>query len=169
MSRSLCFAAAALAALSGAGALATPPGGSLSVSFIDPQSYTDAAYSHPYASEKDLAAVESDITRHLTRLAERKLAPGDSLKIEVLDIDLAGRFEPFRFNGQEIRVVRDITWPRMTLRYTLSHDDRILASGEERLADMNFMMSVNMYSSSDPLRYEKPMLDDWFDRRIVRH
>ncbi len=65
-------------------------------------------------------------------------------------------------------MVRDITWPRMTLRYTLSRGDQVLASGEDRLVDMNFMMSVNIYASSDPLRYEKAMLDDWFDKRIVK-
>ncbi len=56
----------------------------------------------------------------------------------------------------------------MTLRYTLSRGDQVLASGEDRLVDMNFMMSVNIYASSDPLRYEKAMLDDWFDKRIVK-
>lgn len=158
----------AAAALIGIHALASPPDGRLSVSFPNPESYTDAAYSHAYASEKDLAAVEHDVSQHLERLAGRKLPPGDTLKIEVLDIDLAGRFEPLRFHGQDLRVVRDITWPRMTLRYTLSQGDRVLASGEDRLIDMNFMMSVNIYASSDPLRYEKAMLDDWFDKRIVQ-
>ncbi len=165
MRKDLCFAAAALF---GVNALAAPPDGRLSVSFVNPESYTDAAYSHAYASEKDLAAVEHDIRQHLDRLAERKLPRDDTLRIEVLDIDLAGRFEPLRLRGQDLRVVRDITWPRMTLRYTLSRGDQVLASGEDRLVDMNFMMSVNIYASSDPLRYEKAMLDDWFDKRIVK-
>ncbi|WP_420995631.1 DUF3016 domain-containing protein [Cupriavidus sp. 30B13] len=178
-----CLTAAVLAALPPMAALAASPAapsappaaspsvpaeGKLSVTFVDAQHYTDAAYTHPYASDKDLAAVEGDIFRHLQKLARRGLPPGDTLKIEVLDIDLAGRFEPWRFPGTDLRVVRDITWPRMTLRYTLSRGDRVLASAEERISDMNFMMSANLYPDSDPLRYEKAMLDDWFDTRIVK-
>ena len=33
---------------------------------------------------------------------------------------------------------------------------------------MNYLMSGNRYPSIDRLRYEKAMLDDWFDRRIAR-
>ena len=50
----------------------------------------------------------------------------------------------------------------------LTRDDRVVAGAEEQLADMNFLTSINRYSSADRLRYEKAMLDDWFERRIVK-
>jgi hypothetical protein len=57
--------------------------------------------------------VERDIEQHLQRLGARVLPEGDSLRVEVLDVDLAGHFEPLRFHsGSEVRIVRDITWPR---------------------------------------------------------
>jgi hypothetical protein len=31
---------------------------------------------------------------------------------------------------------------------------------------MDFLRASNRYSSSDRLRYEKAMLDDWFERRF---
>ena len=32
---------------------------------------------------------------------------------------------------------------------------------------MNYLASFNRYARSDRLRYEKAMLDAWFDRRIA--
>lgn len=139
----------------------------VSVAFLQPENYADAGYSRSFASERDRAEVQRDIEQHLQRLAERSLPASDALKIEVLDIDLAGRFEPFRFrNGADVRIMRDITWPRIKLRYTLTRGDQVVASAEEQLADMNYLMSINRYSSGDRLRYEKVMLDDWFAKRI---
>jgi len=161
-----------LKSLMGAGliALAVPAAAAnVSVAFVHPEKYTDAGYSHSFASERDRAEVQRDIEQHLQRLAERGLPASDALKIEVLDIDLAGHFEPFRFrNGPDVRIVRDITLPRIKLRYTLTRGDQLVASAEENLSDMNFLMSGNRYSSGDRLRYEKAMLDDWFEKRITK-
>ena len=139
----------------------------VSVSFIHPEKYVDAAYSRSYASEKDRAEVQRDIEGHLQRLAERGLPAGDTLTIEVLDIDLAGWFEPFTFrSGAQVRIMREVTWPRIKLRYALTRGDQLLASGEEQLIDQNYLMMTNRYFVGDRLRYEKAMLDAWFERRI---
>ena len=89
---------------------------------------------------------------------------GYSLTIEVLDIDLAGYLD-WRY-AQQVRVIRDATWPRMTLQYELRHGDEVVASAQERISNMNFGWGVNLYGPSDRLRYEKVMIDDWFGRRI---
>lgn len=151
-----------------AGASAAASAAALSVVFVDPDRFTDAAYSHPHGTEQQRAEVLRDIERHLRQLVERDLPAGDALRIEVLDIDLAGWFEPFRLRtGTDVRVLRDITWPRIQLHYTLTRGDRVIASAEEQVADLNYLMTVNRYGSSDRLRYEKAMLDDWFRRRIA--
>lgn len=148
-------------------ALAAPP--NLTVTYVQPERYADAGYSRSFASERDRAEVQRDIEQHLQRLAERSLPAGDALRIDVLDIDLAGHFEPWRFQGSsDVRIVRDITWPRIKLRYALTRGGHATASAEEQLADLNYLMSINRYSSSDRLRYEKAMLDDWFEKRIVK-
>ena len=166
MRHRISFAAAWLLALP-AFAAAQPAG--LTISFIHPENYTDAAYSRSFPSDRDRAEVVRDIERHLRQLAERGLPPGSSLRIEVLDVDLAGHFEPWRSaSAADLRVMRGVTWPRMQLRYTLTHGGQVVASGEERISDMHYLLTANRYSSSDRLRYEKAMLDDWFDRRIVR-
>lgn len=141
----------------------------LTVAFLHPEKYVDAGYSRPFASEAERAAVQRGIEQHLQRLAERHLAAGDSLTIEVLDIDLAGRFEALGLrNGTDLRVVRDVTWPRIDLRYVLSRGGQVLARGEEQLSDKSFLMGGNRYPSSDRLCYEKAMLDDWFERLVAK-
>ena len=141
----------------------------LSVAFVQPERYADASYSSSFASDSDRLAVQRDIEQHLQQLAERSLAASESLKIEVLDIDLAGEFEPLRSGaGADVRVLRDITWPRIKLHYTLTDHALPVASADVQLSDLSYLSSINRYGSGDRLRYEKAMLDDWFNKRIVR-
>jgi hypothetical protein len=55
----------------------------------------------------------------------------------------------------------------MRLHDTLTRGDRVLADADDELSNLNYLMTVNRYSPTDRLRYEKAMMDDWFDRRIV--
>ncbi|MNT11519.1 DUF3016 domain-containing protein [Cupriavidus necator] len=168
MARSFRLLAACAAPLA-LSALAAPPAGTLTLTFIHPETYTDAAYRSAYGSDKERAQVMNDIRRHFDELAARYLPPGYTLSIEVLDVDLAGHFEPWRFHGYDLRVVRDVTWPRMKLRYELrGSDGAVIGSGEQRIADQAFNMSVNVYSPTDRLRYEKAMMDRWFDQAVTR-
>ncbi|EON21436.1 hypothetical protein ASL20_04125 [Cupriavidus necator] len=111
----------------------------------------------------------NDIRAHFHELAARHLPPGYTLNIEVLDVDLAGHFEPWRFPGYDLRVVRDVTWPHMKLLYELrGSDGAVIGRGEQRIADQTFNMGVNVYSPTDRLRYEKAMMDRWFDEAVTR-
>lgn len=168
MSRRSLPTLAAIAVAVSASVSAAAFAAALSVVFVDPDKFTDAAYSHRHGTGQERAEVMRDIERHLRQLVEGGLAADDALRVEVLDIDLAGWFEPFRFRtGTDVRVLRDITWPRIELHYTLTRGDRVIASAEEQVLDLNYLMTVNRYGSSDRLRYEKAMLDDWFSRHIV--
>ena len=143
---------------------------SVSVTFVQPEKFTDAGYSRGRATPRELAELQQDIQQHLQRLADRKLAASDTLQVEVLDIDLAGDFESTRLTRfADVRVVRDIASPRITLRYSLKQGDRVMAGPEEQLSDMNFLWGHNRYSSGDRLRYEKPLLDAWFEKRFAKH
>lgn len=142
----------------------------VSVTFVQPEKFTDAGFSRGSASPRDLAELQQEMQRHLQLLADRKLAAGDTLQVEVLDIDLAGDFETNRLTRfSDVRVIRDIASPRIKLRYTLKQGDRVVTGAEEQLSDMNFLWHYNRYSSGDRLRYEKPMLDAWFERQFAKH
>ena len=139
----------------------------VSVTFIQPEKFTDAGHSRGRATERELAALQQDMQQHLQRLADRKLAASDTLQVEVLDIDLAGDFDSLRFaRFGDVRVVRDIASPRIKLRYSGKLGDRVVNGAEEELSNMNFLWGHNRYSSGDRLRYEKPMLDAWFEKRF---
>ena len=141
----------------------------VSVTFVQPEKFTDAGHSRGRATERDLAELREDLQQHLQRLADRKLAASDTLQVEVLDIDLAGDFEMNRLTRfSDVRVVRDIASPRIKLRYTGKLGDRIVTGAEEELSNMNFLWGHNRYSGGDRLRYEKPMLDAWFEKRFAK-
>lgn len=143
-----------------AGALA----GSAHVSFLNPEKFTDIG---PYGDEREAAQNRSEIARHIERLAARKLPADQVLEVAVLDVDLAGNFEPWHFWPRDVRVMRTVTWPSIKLRYVLKQGEQVLASGEETVSDMAYLDHINSYSSSDPLRYDKRMLDRWFQQRLI--
>jgi DUF3016 family protein len=132
------------------------------VRFINPESYTDAGSFGGRSSDATLA----EFRAYLGKLGERLLAPGQNLTIEILNIDLAGHYEPWRGNFSDIRIMRDVTPPSVRLRYVLSEKGKRTRSGEDNLTDMNYQMNPSARSSSDRYAYEKALLDDWF-RRVV--
>ncbi|MPY73286.1 MAG: DUF3016 domain-containing protein [Alphaproteobacteria bacterium] len=148
-------------------ATASPCLAAVEVVFLHPEAYSDASLYNGYGAKGQEPALRG-IREHLQRLGERYLKPGDTLKIEVLDIDLAGRFEWWRPYAYDVRILRDITWPRMKLRYVLDENGRRVACPEEFVSDQAYLMNAAMRSSMDPLKYEKSMLDDWFRARIAR-
>ena len=112
----------------------------VSVTFVQPEKFTDAGYSRGRATQRELAELQQEMQWHLQRLADRKLAASDTLQVEVLDIDLAGDFEFNRLTRfSDVRVVRDIASPRIKLRYTLTQGDRVVTGSDEQLSDMNFL------------------------------
>lgn len=130
----------------------------VTVNFTKPDAYTDIGFS---SWEKD--KVMKDLSQHFDKLGAQ-LPQGQDLKIEVLDIDLAGRIEPrFRTTGQDIRVLRgSADWPVIQLRYSIESVGKVVKSGEARVADMSYLQNYNRYNTGEPLRYEKRMLDNWF-------
>ena len=77
-------------------------------------------------------------------------------------------FVPGTAPGDEadIRIVKDIYPPRMTLRFVVKGaDGQVLAEGERKLVDHGFLTGTNV-NSNDSLRYEKRLIDDWLRREF---
>jgi len=109
-----------------------------------------------------------EIEKYLWRLGEAYLAPGDKLTIDVLDIDLAGRFEPWQFNYQDVRFMREITWPEIKLSYRLERANSAPIQGEETVADRGYLTFLTTRDYIDIMPYEKVMLERWFRVRFAR-
>lgn len=143
-------------------ALAVPPA-QVNVRFTAVENFADATYENRPDTRSQVA---QDLGAHLVALGQRYLQQGQRLEIEITDVDLAGRYEPWHFRTHDVRYLRDITWPRIELEYRLLADDAEIARGKEALIDMNYLGRGGLRSNSDRLRYEKAMLDQWFRSRF---
>ena len=113
----------------------------------------------------DRESMEMIFRDHLNELAS-KLPAGQELKVEFIDIDLAGDVFP-RVPVRDIRVMKgQADWPRMHLRYSIEQDGKVLRSGDRELADPNYLMGSRSYNQ-DLYGHEKQMLDDWFRKEVM--
>jgi hypothetical protein len=136
-------------------------GAQVEVSYIKPADFVDLKST--WLTQEDFL---STLTSHLQSLGKKYLQEGQGLQITITDIDLAGNIE-YPHNGNAVRVMRDITPPRITLRWRLLPADTNLPMQTASLIDMNYLMHTNQYSEGDFLRYEKQMLDVWFKHNFA--
>ena len=137
--------------------------GTAEVSFVDPQKFSDGGSRLGEAEQ-----VRASISVHLQTLAAAHLPIDQTLRVEVLDLDLAGEVRSTR-RGSDMRVLRGrADWPRITLRYSLRQGEKVLAAGEDSLADMNYLDTrVGLLAYNQSLPYERRMLTRWFEQRFV--
>jgi len=156
MNKLILVGAAAVMLLVSASAFATA-----NVTFVGLDKMTDVP--HDFHKREDM---QFALREHFNRLSEQ-LPAGQMLKVDVLDIDLAGEEFP-RVSVQEIRVLKgQADWPRMHLRYSIEQDGRPVASGDSEIADPGYLMGSNRYSQ-EAYGYEKQMLDDWFRKEVLK-
>src|SRR4051794_38864780 len=88
--------------------------GTVQVSYVNPSKFLDAGNS-AWDEKDNLNA----LARFMERLGRDFLPTDQTLRIEVLDVDLAGSVRV----GSSIRTVRGrADWPRINVRYTLEAD-----------------------------------------------
>lgn len=137
--------------------------GPVEVTFVDPAKFSDAG-SPGRIRDANLTALEA----HVQQLAAKYLTPGQTLKLEILDVDLAGNERPWRGAGGDVRVLRGrADWPRLTLRYSLRGAGLAGVDATESISDLNYLGRTASHNSSEPLAHEKRLLEDWFQTRLV--
>jgi hypothetical protein len=136
------------------------------VTAVQPDTHTDAALNGAPDSPGQAFAF-AEIKTYIQALVVRHIPPQRSLRVQLLNIELAGRIESWRRDGYDVRVVRNVYPPRITLRYQLTEGTRTIAVGTETVSDVNYLANPKARLTSDPLRYEKAMLSDWFEARFV--
>mgnify|MGYP001171473461 CR=1 FL=1 len=135
--------------------------GPVSVEFVNAEKFTDVndrALKTSPEKNTNLAALR----KHVETKGAKYLKPGQTLAISFTDIDLAGDHKPqLSPQMQDVRVVTGLYPPRMSFNYILKDaSGQVLKSGEAKLSDVGFdTHSAGL--TSDPLRYEKRMLDKW--------
>ncbi|MBA4343964.1 MAG: hypothetical protein C0423_17645 [Methylibium sp.] len=133
------------------------------VRFIEPARFADAG-----ESADDRERVQKLLTLHLLEQAGKRIGVEQRLLLEILDVNLAGELEPVGRYQERLRVLRGVAWPSMRVHFVLKdQSERTIREGELRLSDMRYLDSISNYPSSDPLRYERRMLDEWLEREFA--
>jgi hypothetical protein len=130
------------------------------VTYDNPQQYSDIGRIGP-----DSAATLKELEAHLAKLGEKYLAQGRSLRIEVLDIDLAGELRigaPSAVNNTRLMKTKDS--PSIRLRYVLAEAGKDIDRREETVSDRSYL--VRQIHQPERLAYEKRMLEEWFRKRF---
>lgn len=154
--------AAGMVAVSPAFAADTPPAGQVEVIFDKPENFRDIKDSS-LDTERGREANLAQFRQYLEQRAPRLLAPGQKLSITISDIDMAGEYEPWRGpSAQDVRIIKSIYTPRIELSYKLTDQaGAVIKEGKSKLSDLNFQNNITSVNTSDELRYEKRLLDDW--------
>jgi hypothetical protein len=149
--------------LMAAGAInaAANPAPRTEVIFDHPEKFTDVRDSY-VPSDKGRDAILGTLRTYLVRRTESMIPEGDKLTITFTDIDLAGEYEPWRgAQYDDVRIVKSIYPPAFKFAYAVTDaSGKVIREGSENIRDLNFQMRVTI-DSSDPLRYEKDILDEW--------
>ncbi len=131
------------------------------VKWTNPDKYRDI-----YAGDENRKAFRERLfkifEKHFAKLAS-KLPEKQTLKIEVLDVDLAGDVNYGSIN--RIRILKDIYFPRFKFTYQLVDEKgKVLVSGEENLKDMNYLYTNNLRYNNESFGYDKRMIEEWFNK-----
>jgi hypothetical protein len=108
--------------------------------------------------------IAGQFEKHLNKLAEQ-LPEGYVLSVNFDDIDLAG---DVHYGIQEIRVVKPIHFPRLTISYQLKDKSGnvVLESKETKLKDMAFMDRSRL-GRDEAFYFDKRLLTDWFSKDVL--
>jgi Protein of unknown function (DUF3016) len=132
--------------------------GTVQVLFVQPEKFSDAEDARHDSSEN-----LRELKRYLEAQAARYVGDGQTLTIEVLDVDLAGEIRFDRSRAEDVRVLLGkADWPRIKLRYSLESAGQPLRRVEQTVSDMAYLERQRHYADSEFLRHEKRMLDEWF-------
>lgn len=145
-----------------------PVQGPVSVSWTDPAEFTELRTSGN-RWEAQRGDWVQQLARYLRTRAEARLPPGERLDVTITDIKRAGDFEPWRGPRlRDVRVMREIYPPRISLTFTRQLADGSVTQGERQLTDLAFLSRTGRLSDTDALRYEKRLIDDWIAQDIAR-
>jgi hypothetical protein len=132
--------------------------------YTDPQDFRDIR-----ATEQGQKNFERDVLSELEeqfREEAAALPDGQTLRITMVDVDLAGDVEYFhRAFPFGVRVIRDIDFPQMQISYELRNAaGEVIQSGDDKIADMSFRFpTYATHNHIDQLDYEKALISDWYD------
>jgi hypothetical protein len=157
------LAAAALAFASVASAAPQTSDSRIQVDWTKPDDFSEAKqYPGTGLGRQSPDEWLNDLAKHVRYRAERVLPQGSQLHVTFTNVQRAGTYEPWRGpRWDDVRIIKDIYPPRIDLEFTLTDaSGAVVKEGKRELRDPAFLQR-GILNETDPLRFEKRMLDDW--------
>ena len=133
------FSKIALLLLDGCAAAAPvdESGSRISVTFVEPEKFTDARRAELAPSS---TGIMGELENFIITASVRYVPENMKLSIRITDIDLAGDFELFRGpQADQVRVTRGLYPPRIALDFQLvDSTGTVIKSGKRGLTDINY-------------------------------
>ena len=138
------------------------------IEFVNPKSFSDIRI-HDFDEFKSAKIFGDEMTQALSPVVA-KAAPGCTLVLQFTDIDLGGRYEPWKPQHSQIRYERQYLPLRMTFNYTLVDNlGRVLSQGSKSLSNtlyLGWSATGYYWENWDYLYYEKQELLKWAARNV---
>jgi hypothetical protein len=136
--------------------------GRVECTLVKPEAFSDVR-SATVTREHMLESIQQTVIE----AAQPYVADGQTLKVEVLDVDLAGDLQYGR-RLREVRVLRGrADWPVIHLRWSLDAPGQAPQGGEAVIQDMNYLQRDLPTLYGGALPYERRMLSEWFKARLA--
>ena len=148
-------------------AAVTPAESPVSVTYVNPEQFTE---NRLYGRQDRFNRIDylAELKAYLIKQGQDILAPGQSLQVDITDIQLAGAYEPWLGpQWSYVRIMRDIYSPRIELTFRLvDQDGNVLREGKRVLRDLDYLNSgVSVPSATGTsLYYDKALLRRWLRR-----
>lgn len=140
--------------------------GTVSINFDHPENFTETKEVKAFAPLRADGHYLDTLKAYIEKRGRRAIAADQSLDITITDVDRAGSYLPSVGSGQPVRVMEATYPPRITLHFRLlDREGKVIEQGERKLTDLGFLYdSAGGATNTDPLRYEKRLVDRWLAR-----
>lgn len=136
------------------------------VKFDKPEDFADFKDSI-MSTPKGIEHYEDIFTTAIQRRAAKVLPADRTLEITFTDVDLAGDYLPSMPLGRDIRVIKNLYFPRCDLHFTLKDaEGKVLKEGDRHLKDFDFLYRVGI-NRGDELYYDTKLLDEWLESEFA--
>ena len=148
----------------------------VSVTWENPKKFTDIRGTNTNRNRFRNRTLKQ-LHQYIDKLAQ-DLPDGQMLTMRVTDVDLAGIVWPAPMAGlgfnqllNEIRIVRNVDFPRMIFSYELQDASGSVVSADEEvtLQEMGFLETQAGVRRNTHLVHEKVMLKRWFNKEFRDH
>jgi hypothetical protein len=142
------------------------PAARVSVNYVNPEEFSEVK---EFGQQDRFNRTDylKPLKAYLIERATKMLPAGERLEVDITDIKLAGGYEPWHgAQLMHVRFMKDVYPPRMDLSFKLiGSNGEVLREGSRQLRNLGYLQSgATRTSDTDPLRYDKALIDSWLRR-----